>query len=197
MSDVAAEPAAPEATPADTAGPRPSSRRQRRDRPRHRRRRRRARPHAALAEQETAIRVVTAAGGEDGPALAQATQPDVITLDVMMPGMDGWAVLTALKARPRHRGHSRLMLTIVDDKNMGFALGAAGLLHQAHRLGRGSSAALRAPYRQRPQPCWSSKTTPHARACSAAAGEGRLDRERGGATAAPGSPGLREAHAGP
>jgi DNA-binding response OmpR family regulator len=55
----------------------------------------------------------------------EGTQPAVITLDVMMPGMDGWAVLTALKADPETAGIPVVMLTIVDDKNMGFALGAA------------------------------------------------------------------------
>ena len=45
-------------------------------------------------------RVVTAADGHHGIALASELQPAAITLDVMMPGMDGWAVLTALKADP-------------------------------------------------------------------------------------------------
>jgi CheY-like chemotaxis protein len=43
----------------------------------------------------------------------------------MMPSMDGWAVLTALKADPATADIPVVMLTIVDDKNMGFALGAA------------------------------------------------------------------------
>ena len=54
------------------------------------------------------FRVVTAAGGEEGLRLARELRPAAITLDVMMPGMDGWAVLTALKADPdarRHPGH--------------------------------------------------------------------------------------------
>src|SRR5207249_1830692 len=52
-------------------------------------------------------------------------KPAVITLDVMMPSMDGWAVLTALKADPATADIPVIMLTIVDDKQMGFALGAA------------------------------------------------------------------------
>ena len=70
-------------------------------------------------------RVVTAADGAHGLALAKELTPNVITLDVMMPGMDGWAVLTALKADPDTADIPVIMLTIVDDKNMGFALGAA------------------------------------------------------------------------
>jgi CheY-like chemotaxis protein len=46
----------------------------------------------------------------------------------MMPGMDGWAVLTALKADKTLTDIPVVMLTIVDDKNMGYALGAADYL---------------------------------------------------------------------
>ena len=44
------------------------------------------------------FRVISAASGDEGLRLARACRPDVITLDVLMPGMDGWAVLTSLKA---------------------------------------------------------------------------------------------------
>ena len=70
-------------------------------------------------------RVVTAADGVSGLALARDLKPAVITLDVMMPGMDGWAVLTALKGDAATADIPVVMLTIVDDKHMGFALGAA------------------------------------------------------------------------
>ena len=46
----------------------------------------------------------------------------------MMPGMDGWAVLSALKADPDVADIPVVMLTIVDDKNLGYALGAADYL---------------------------------------------------------------------
>jgi PAS domain S-box-containing protein len=71
------------------------------------------------------FRVETAADGAEGMRLAREIQPDVITLDVMMPGMDGWAVLSALKAGPDTHDIPVIMLTIVDDKNLGYALGAA------------------------------------------------------------------------
>ena len=74
------------------------------------------------------FRVVTAAGGEEGLRRARELRPDAITLDVMMPGMDGWAVLSALKADPDTADIPVVMLTIVDDKNLGFALGAADYL---------------------------------------------------------------------
>jgi signal transduction histidine kinase/CheY-like chemotaxis protein len=74
------------------------------------------------------FRVVTAPGGEEGLRLARELSPDAIILDVMMPGLDGWAVLTALKADAETADIPVVMVTIVDDKNMGFALGATDYL---------------------------------------------------------------------
>jgi CheY-like chemotaxis protein len=74
------------------------------------------------------FRVVTASGGEEGLRLARELRPDAITLDVMMPGLDGWAVLSALKADPEVADIPVVMLTIVDDKNLGYALGASDYL---------------------------------------------------------------------
>ena len=72
--------------------------------------------------------VLTAAGGEEGLRLARQARPRVITLDVMMPGMDGWAVLTALKKDPELAEIPVLLCTILDDRSMGFALGASEFL---------------------------------------------------------------------
>ena len=66
-----------------------------------------------------------AVSGEAGLAHARAQRPDAITLDVMMPGMDGWEVLAALKGDPALADVPVIMLTVVDDKQLGFALGAA------------------------------------------------------------------------
>jgi len=74
------------------------------------------------------FRVVTATSGEAGLRLAKELRPDAITLDVIMPSMDGWAVLAALKADPEVAEIPVIMLTIVDDKNMGYALGASEYL---------------------------------------------------------------------
>ncbi len=71
---------------------------------------------------------VEAATGESGLRLAREVKPDVITLDVLMPGMDGWAVLTALKADPQLAEIPVIMLSIVDEKNLGFTLGASEYL---------------------------------------------------------------------
>jgi CheY-like chemotaxis protein len=69
--------------------------------------------------------VHTAAGGEEGLRLARHLRPVAITLDVMMPEMDGWSVLLALKADRELRDIPVVMLTMVDDPQRGFALGAS------------------------------------------------------------------------
>ncbi|MBI1917277.1 MAG: PAS domain S-box protein [Planctomycetes bacterium] len=71
------------------------------------------------------FRVVAAANGHEGLRLARQLRPAAITLDVLMPGMDGWDVLTALKADPGTADIPVIMLTIADDRNLGHALGAA------------------------------------------------------------------------
>jgi CheY-like chemotaxis protein len=74
------------------------------------------------------VRMQAAANGAEGLRLAKALRPTAITLDVLMPGMDGWSVLTGLKGDPDLADIPVIMLTIVDDKNLGYALGAADYL---------------------------------------------------------------------
>ncbi|HJR09571.1 MAG TPA: response regulator [Pyrinomonadaceae bacterium] len=71
------------------------------------------------------FKVECATDGEEALRLARELHPEAITLDVMMPGVDGWATLAALKADPELADIPVIMLTIVDDKNKGYALGAA------------------------------------------------------------------------
>jgi signal transduction histidine kinase/DNA-binding response OmpR family regulator len=72
--------------------------------------------------------VETARDGEEGLRLARQLLPVAITLDVMMPGMDGWTVLTHFKADPLLSEIPVIMLTMLDDKQRGFALGADNYL---------------------------------------------------------------------
>jgi CheY-like chemotaxis protein len=72
--------------------------------------------------------VVTAAGGMEGLRLAKELQPTAITLDIMMPDLDGWSVLAALRQNPELADIPVIMVSIVDDKRRGIALGAAGYL---------------------------------------------------------------------
>jgi adenylate cyclase len=71
---------------------------------------------------------VTAEDGREGIDLARELRPSVITLDVFMPEMDGWSVLQALKADPDLATIPVIMLTILDEKQKGVALGASGYL---------------------------------------------------------------------
>lgn len=72
--------------------------------------------------------VQASANGQTGLQLAKELHPDVITLDVMMPSMDGWQVLSVLKSDPELTHIPVIMLTLVDDKQHGYALGAAEYL---------------------------------------------------------------------
>jgi len=72
--------------------------------------------------------VSAASNGADGLAMALETRPDLITLDVMMPSMDGWSVLTALKRDRRLAGIPVVMVTMAPNDELGHALGAADFL---------------------------------------------------------------------
>ena len=78
--------------------------------------------------QKDGFTVATASSGEEGLRLAHQLQPAAITLDVMMPDMDGWSVLRALKADPVLHEIPVVMLTMVDDKSKGYSLGATDYL---------------------------------------------------------------------
>jgi CheY-like chemotaxis protein len=90
--------------------------------------------------------VASATSGPEAIRLARELQPAVITLDVMMPGMDGWAVLTQLKADPALADIPVIMVTIVDDRNLGYALGATDYLTKP--VDRERLATLARKYRQ-------------------------------------------------
>ncbi|HVG48916.1 MAG TPA: response regulator [Rubellimicrobium sp.] len=73
-------------------------------------------------------RVVHASGGVKGLRLAREIRPDAITLDVIMPEMDGWTVLRELKADPELCGIPVILVTMLGDREMGYALGATDYL---------------------------------------------------------------------
>jgi len=78
--------------------------------------------------QGAGVRVVTTSDGREAVSLARTLQPAVITLDVLMPGMDGWEVLRQLKADPETWDIPVLMVTMTDDRELGYALGATEFL---------------------------------------------------------------------
>jgi len=74
--------------------------------------------------------VKTASSGAVGLEMIRSINPDVITLDVMMPGMDGWSVLAQLKADPDLASIPVIMLSILDETDMAFSLGAIEYLNK-------------------------------------------------------------------
>ena len=74
------------------------------------------------------LRAVIAGDGEGGLRAARELKPVAITLDVMMPKIDGWSVLKALKSDPETCDIPVIMLTMVSDKTLGFSLGASEYL---------------------------------------------------------------------
>jgi CheY-like chemotaxis protein len=73
-------------------------------------------------------RLVHATNAEEALELARKLQPDAITLDVLMPKTDGWAVLSALKADRELRDIPVVMVTVVPDRGLGLSLGAVDVL---------------------------------------------------------------------
>jgi len=95
--------------------------------------------------------VATASNGQEGFDLAKKLQPHAITLDVMMPGMDGWEVLSKLKADPHLSSVPVIMLTIVEDKEMGYSLGASDYLLKP--INRDQLAKVLQKYRPQKSSC--------------------------------------------
>jgi CheY-like chemotaxis protein len=72
--------------------------------------------------------VVTASTGEEGLELARKLKPSLMTLDVLMPAMDGWSVLQEVKADPELENIPVMMISIAGDKDLGYTLGAVECL---------------------------------------------------------------------
>ncbi len=81
--------------------------------------------------------VVVANKGEEGIKLAEEEKPDIILLDILLPGVDGFTVLKKLKKEDNIKGIPVIMLTNLgqnDDVRKGFELGAVGYLIKAHYM---------------------------------------------------------------
>jgi CheY-like chemotaxis protein len=84
--------------------------------------------------------VVHARDGREALEMARRERPAVITLDVLMPQVDGWSVLAELKADPELHGIPVILATILDDRSLGLSLGATDFLTKP--LDRGRLSAL-------------------------------------------------------
>jgi PAS domain S-box-containing protein len=74
--------------------------------------------------EEASYRVEIARNGPDAVDMAKRLHPNVITLDIMMPGQDGWKTLNELKRHPLCKQIPVIIVSMIDQKNMGFSLGA-------------------------------------------------------------------------
>lgn len=74
--------------------------------------------------------VISARTGQDGLRLARERNPKIIILDILMPDMDGWTVLKELKQDPHLSAIRVVLLTMTDDKETGFALGASAFINK-------------------------------------------------------------------
>ena len=84
---------------------------------------------AKILEPE-GFNVISARTGQDGLRLARERNPKIIILDILMPDMDGWTVLKELKQDPHLSAIRVVLLTMTDDKETGFALGASAFINK-------------------------------------------------------------------
>src|SRR5262249_56453722 len=70
--------------------------------------------------ERSGFSVVTAGGGQEGLRLVRELQPAAVTLDIMMPDLDGWTVLAAIKGDPALASTSVVLISIVDQKTNGY-----------------------------------------------------------------------------
>lgn len=80
------------------------------------------------ALSETGLLVSSAADGATGLDLARQIHPDIILLDILLPGADGWMVLTTLKTDPTLATIPVIIVSIMDEPARGLALGATEYL---------------------------------------------------------------------
>ncbi|MCB1228801.1 MAG: response regulator [Verrucomicrobiae bacterium] len=80
--------------------------------------------------------VITASDGDEGLRLAKKRFPDAITLDIVMPGLDGWEVLAKLKSDPDTESIPVIMVSVMGDRSESLALGVEDCLVKPVDLGR-------------------------------------------------------------
>jgi CheY-like chemotaxis protein len=78
--------------------------------------------------EKEGYRVISASNGVEALSLARQHRPQAITLDVLMPQMDGWRALKELKADVALRDIPVIMVTVLNERGMAIPLGAADFL---------------------------------------------------------------------
>jgi signal transduction histidine kinase/CheY-like chemotaxis protein len=113
-----------------------------------------------LSREGYGVRI--ARDGPEGLRCARERRPDLITLDIAMPGVDGWSILATLKSDPELRDIPVVVLTVSDSKHLGFALGAADYLMKPIDRDR-LAGALRRHCASRPGPVLVVEDDPNSR----------------------------------
>jgi len=102
---------------------------------------------------EEGYRVIGATDGVEGLEKAREIQPFAITLDIMMAPKDGWQVLHELKTDAATREIPVVIMSIVDNKELGYRLGASDyLVKPFDRESILGTLSRMSPSRQAPQP---------------------------------------------
>jgi PAS domain S-box-containing protein len=83
-----------------------------------------------LQLEDTGFRVIRTPAAEDALELVAKELPDLLTLDIHLPGMDGWEFLERFKQQERYAGVPVVIVSIVADKNRGLSLGASQVLQK-------------------------------------------------------------------
>jgi CheY-like chemotaxis protein len=80
--------------------------------------------------EEFGCQVIAAASGEQGLRMAREFQPDIITVDLLMPRLDGWDVMRAMKADPQLRDIPVVVVSVIASENRGRIFGAVDVLQK-------------------------------------------------------------------
>lgn len=78
------------------------------------------------------LEVLRARSAEEALQLAAGRRPDLFTVDILLPGMDGWELLERLKQDAQLAGIPVVVISIVADRSRGISLGAAGVLQKPY-----------------------------------------------------------------
>ena len=84
--------------------------------------------------QKNGFAVSTASSGEDALAAMAKQTPDLVLLDIMMPGLDGWATLAQIRTTPAYNAVRVVLHSVVADPDKAYQLGACGIIAKPAEL---------------------------------------------------------------
>lgn len=84
--------------------------------------------------QKNGFAVSTAATGDEALAIMAQQPPDLVLLDIMMPGLDGWGTLAQIRATPAYNGVRVVLHSVVADAEKAYQMGASGIIPKPAEL---------------------------------------------------------------